>query len=242
MRSMESNKLYFGNPNDTPCPTLLPREKLERYGPQSLELWELLAVLLRTGTRSKHHTENVQLLAQRLLRDGGFRGLFDQTDLLRAKELFGIYTSHAYQLVTVSEIVRRLNHTADPFDAGTPEKIAIKYNFLQQAHQEQCHVLHLNDKHQAVHQELVATGGQHQVTVTPNQILKSALWLGAEKIVILHNHPQGPAKPSPQDIQWTLRLVEGARSLHQIELIDHIIINANDYFSFREKGLLGVVT
>ena len=214
-----------------------PREKLAKYGPESLQLWELLALLLRTGEKKGGKQEDVSQLSKRLLREAGFKGLFAQHEVGETKEMYDLYKSHAEVLVTVSEVARRLHGKFDQFDAGTPAQIIDRFKHLKTAKQEQCFVLHVDKKKRCVFQELVAMGTQDHVQVYPRDVLRSALWLGAEQIIVVHNH-LGKAKPSKEDIAWTLRLTQGAWDLHQIKILDHIIIGKNDAFSFLEAGLV----
>lgn len=224
----------FKKTNDT----LKPREKLAKFGPQSLQLWELVALILRTGERHKGgHFEDVRQLSLRLLSEAGFKGLFTQKETTAVQENFGIYKSHAELLVAVSEIGRRLHGKYDVFDASEPSKVFEKFKFLQKAKQEQCHILHIDSKDKCIFQEMVAIGTKESVQIFPTDILRSAIWLGSQKIIIIHNH-LGDSQASVEDITWTLSLSHQTWDLHQIKIIDHVIIGREDYFSFLENGVL----
>lgn len=214
-----------------------PREKLEAYGPAALSLWELVALILRTGTHSKNHSEGVMQLAKRIVAECGFKGLFTQMDVKAVQENFGVYRTHAITIVTISEICRRLHGKYDTFDASEPSKIFSRFQFLQKAKQEQCFVLHLNKDHKCVFQEMVAIGTRDHVTVFPSDILRTPIWIGTQEIMIVHNHPNR-SEASKEDISWTLAMAKGASELHNIRIVDHIIIGSDGYFSFLEKGLL----
>ncbi len=214
-----------------------PREKLSLYGPSALNLWELVALILRTGTRSKNHTEDVMQLSRRVLKDSGFKGLFTQKDVADVKENFGVYKSHAEIVVAISEICRRLHGKYDTFDASEPSKVFHRFRFLQKAKQEQCHVLHLNHKKRCTYQEIVAIGSRDTVQVYPTDVLRTPIWIGTQEVIVVHNHP-GESQASKEDVAWTLALSQGAYQLHQINIVDHVIIGADGYFSFLEKGLL----
>ncbi len=215
-----------------------PREKLAKYGPQALSLWELVALILRTGERHKGgHFEDVMQLSKRLVSECGFRGLFNQKDSAELKNNHNIHKGHAEIIVAISEIQRRLHGRFDSFDASEPSKIFEKFKALQKAKQEQCFVLHLDPKKRCVYQEMVAVGQANSVVVYPNDVLRTPIWIGTKEIIIIHNH-RGQSKASKADIAWTLALVKGAWSLHQIKVSDHIIIGEDGYFSFIEKDLL----
>lgn len=217
---------------------LKPREKLEKNGPYSLQLWELIALILRTGQRHKGGgQEDVKQLSKRLFSEAGFRGLFSQNNVEEIQSNFQLYKSHAQIIVAISEIVRRMNGKYETFDASMPEKIVEKFKFLQSSKQEQCHVLLIDKEKKCIHQEMIAMGGNNDITVTPSDILRSPIWLGIDQVIIIHNH-LGITDPSKEDINWTLSLKKGAADFHKIQIVDHIIIGKKDYFSFLEKGLL----
>lgn len=215
-----------------------PREKLVEHGPSSLQFWELIALILRTGEKYKGGGfEDVEQLSKRLLAEGGFKGLFTQGEVTKTQETFGIYKSHAEMIVAIAEICRRIHGKYEAFDASSPEKVFKQFQHLQSAKQEQCHLLLINSKRQCLQQEMIAMGGSNNVVVSPSDILRLPIWLGAQEIMIVHNHP-GNAEASEEDIKWTLGLAHGASSFHQIKVRDHIIVGQNGYFSFLEKGLL----
>ncbi len=215
-----------------------PREKLEKYGPKGLSLWELVAIILRTGERHKGgHFEDVEELSRRLLAEAGFKGLFAQRDILETTDQYQVYKSHAEILVAISEIHRRLKGNFGIFDASEPSKIFDQLKSLQKAKQEQCHVLHIDKHKKCTFSEMVALGGQNTVAVSFSDVLRTPLWLGTSEIIIVHNH-LGKTKPSKADISWTLALAEGAWHMHHIKISDHIIIGSDGYCSFQEKGLL----
>lgn len=216
---------------------LKPREKLHEYGTEGLLLWELVALILRTGERHKGGIfEDVEQLSRRLLSEGGFKGLFMQRSVPETMDMFGIYKSHAEVIVAISEICRRIHGSFDSFDVHTPERIGRKFHSLQNLKQEQCHVL-LVQNNQCISSELIGMGGKDEVHINFSDVLRTAIWLGIKEIIIVHNHI-GSKKPSTQDIQWTLALHKGAQELHNISVRDHVIIGNDGYFSFVESGLL----
>lgn len=215
-----------------------PREKLAKHGPESLKLWELIALIFRTGERHKGgYFEDVKSLSHRVLMEAGFRGLFLQKNVDEVRGSLNLYKSHAETIVAVSEIARRLHGKYDIFDASEPSKIFNKYKKLQKAKQEQCHVLHIDKDKKCTFSELIAMGTSDSVQVYPTDVLRSAVWFDAREIVIVHNHA-GLSQASSEDIAWTLGLSRGAWNLHKIKISDHIIIGTDGYFSFQENNLL----
>jgi|SRR6185295_4553092 len=231
------SSLEFSADFENMTPPEKPREKLLRYGPKALSLWELVALILRLGKHSKQYSEDVMMLAKRLLAEVGFRGIFTQENIPAVQENFGVYKHHAETIVAISEICRRLQGKYDVFDAAEPSKVFERFRFLQHAKQEQCFVLHLDNEQKCIYQEIVAIGAGNRVQVFPSDVLRTAIWIGTRAIVVVHNHP-GSARASKEDIAWTLAIAKGAHELHRIALIDHIIIGKDGYFSFLEKGLL----
>jgi DNA repair protein RadC len=217
---------------------LKPREKLAKYGPEMLRLWELVALILRTGERHKGgYFEDVGQLARRLVSEAGFKGLFTQKAVPDLQENFEIHKGHAEIIVAISEIGRRLHGKYDVFDVSEPTKVFSKFKHLQKAKQEQCHILHLDDKKRCIYQEMVAVGGRDNVIVSPNDVLRTAIWLGTSQIMVIHNHMTS-SQASQEDVEWTLAIAKGAWELHRIRLVDHVIVGSDGYFSFLEKGLL----
>lgn len=230
--------LFFDSDFSSSADELQPREKLHRYGPQSLQLWELVALLFRTGERRGGVSEDVAQLSKRMLGEAGFKGLFQQGDVETVQHNLGLYKSHAETLVAVAEVARRLHGSFENFDASLPQHVVERFENLKRSKQEQCFVLHLNKAGQCTFQELIAMGQSDAVTVHPSDVLRSALWLGVKRIALVHNHPKAPAKPSQADIRWTLHFTKRVWELHQIELTDHVIIGPDDHFSFKEAGLI----
>lgn len=215
-----------------------PREKMMFRGPQALSPWELIAILLRTGTRSKSGGEDVMQLSQRIVAEFGLKGLFHhQSDIPELVESAGIYKSHAEILIAIGEIFRRISESHDHFDASDASKIVKKFEFLKKAKQEQCHILHLNEKGMCIFDEIVAIGSEDSVSVSATDVLRSAIWMGRKNVVVVHNHPAS-ATPSKEDISWTLALKKGAFELHGIHIMDHVILGKEGYFSFREGNIL----
>ena len=215
-----------------------PRERLAKHGPQALSLWELVALIFRTGERHRGgHFEDVEQLSKRVISEAGFKGLFLQKDVFDVQENLFLQKRHAESIVTISEICRRMHGKYDIFDASEPAKIFEKFRSLQKVKQEQCHVLHLDKGKKCVYQELVAIGSGDSVQIYFTDVLRTPIWLGTKEIIVVHNH-SGKCKASRDDISWTLALAKGTWELHQIKISDHVIIGRDGYFSFAEKNLL----
>lgn len=217
----------------------LPYDKFMRLGPESLSDAELLAIMLRTGTRQKTPIELGRDVLRLAGEDMGLLGLyhFDIKDLL---QIPGIGEVKAVQLLCIAEIAKRTaNLQARPdltFDR--PETVAAYYmERMRHRDNEQLLLVLLDSRRHIVHESVLSTGTFNMTLISPRDICIRAVRNGASYIVILHNHPSGDPTPSSQDRQVTQKIKE-VSDLIEIPLLDHIIIGDNRYTSFVQKGLL----
>ncbi|WP_182501881.1 RadC family protein [Peribacillus huizhouensis] len=213
-----------------------PRERFIQTGPQSLSNQELLAILLRTGTKE----ESVLQLANRLISTfEGLRMLIDASiDEITA--IKGIGEAKAIQILAAVELGKRITQLnyPDRYVIRSPEDGA-KYcmeemRFLTQEH---FITLYLNTKNQVIHKQTIFIGSLNASIVHPREVYKEAFRRSAASIICLHNHPSGDPSPSREDIEVTKRLVECGKIIG-IELLDHIIIGEHKFVSLKEKGYL----
>jgi DNA repair protein RadC len=211
-----------------------PRERLISDGPESLANHELLAILLRTGTKD----ESVLQLANRLLKHfEGLRLLKDAT-IEEMTSIKGIGTAKAVQILAAIELGRRISRLQydERYVIRSPEDGA-KYvmedmRFLSQEH---FVCLYLNTKNQVIHRKTVFIGSLNASIVHPREVFKEAIKRSAASIICAHNHPSGDPTPSREDIEVTKRLVECGKMIG-IELLDHLIIGDRKFVSLKEKG------
>ncbi len=215
-----------------------PYEKCERRGAASLSDEELLAVLLRTGTRG----ENALALARRILYHAGETGILGihQFSMERLTAIKGIGRVKAIQISCISELAKRLSKAAyqETLCFSDPGTIARYYmEDLRHGKQEQMKLLMLNTKSRLIGETDISKGTVNASLITPRELFIEALQKSAVYIIIIHNHPSGDPTPSRDDLLITKRIFD-AGSLIGIELLDHIIIGNNRYMSFREEGML----
>lgn len=213
-----------------------PRERFIQNGPESLSNHELIALMLRTGTRN----ESVLQLANRLLTHfDGLRMLKDAT-LNEITSIKGIGKAKAIQILASVELGRRIANLNfdDRYVIRSPEDGA-KYvmNDMRFLTQEHFVALYLNTKNQVLHKQTVFIGSLNASIVHPREVYKEALRHSAASIICMHNHPSGDPTPSREDIEVTRRLSECGKILG-IELLDHLIIGENKFVSLKEKGYL----
>ncbi|MED5102185.1 DNA repair protein RadC [Niallia circulans] len=211
-----------------------PRERFVKQGPESLANHELLAILIQTGSKN----ESVLTLANKLLVHFDGLRLLKDASLDELKEMKGIGTAKAIQLMAAIELGRRVSNLefTDRYCIRSPEDAA-KYmmNEMRFLTQEHFVCLYLNTKNQVMHKQVVFIGSLNASIVHPREVYKEAFRRSAASIICLHNHPSGDPSPSREDIEVTKRLVECGKIIG-IDLLDHIIIGENKFISLKEKG------
>lgn len=220
-----------------------PQERLGRCGPGALSDAELLALLLRHGTRG----HDVVTLAGNLLAQAG-----SLADLLRWSQadfhrLPGIGPVKATQLLAVLELSRRLlsQPSAPAPELASPDQIFSHLRPVAAGLEvEKFWVLCLNRRHRLLRRVEVTSGTATAALAHPREVLREALRAAATTIVCAHNHPSGDPAPSAADVQVTRLLRDSARTV-DIPLVDHVIVGrpgcdplGRGWFSFREAGLL----
>ena len=216
-----------------------PYEKCLANGARSLSDGELLAVVIRSGTRQ---STALDLACQLLDKHPVYKGLsgLHHLDYHQLLEIPGIGKVKAIELLCVLELSKRLaqvSRDAIP-DFSSPEKIAGYYmEELRHLDVEQVKLLMLNGKHRLIRDALISTGSATEALVSVKDIFLAALRDGAVYIILMHNHPSGDPEPSQEDILLTRRIME-AGALVGIPLTDHIVIGDRCYVSFRERGIL----
>lgn len=217
-----------------------PYEKCLQAGPKSLSDGELLAVIIRTGSR-----EDTSLaLAEKLLALGspgdGLLGLLHHS-LTDLTEIKGIGKVKAIQLLCIGELSRRIWKRKAQERSQTfkhPEDISAYYmEDMRHLEQEEIHAMFFNTKQVMIKELLLARGTVNASVMTPRELLIEALRCRAVSMVLIHNHPSGDTAPSRADILLTRRVKE-AGDVIGIQLIDHIIIGDRCYLSFRQQLLL----
>ncbi|SCY68149.1 DNA replication and repair protein RadC [Lysinibacillus fusiformis] len=211
-----------------------PRERLIRQGAESLSNQELLAILLRTGTKE----ESVLVLANRVLTVFERLHHLKHATIEEMVAIKGIGEVKAIQILASIELGRRLaqKQNDEKFTIRSPQDAAAYLMpDMTSLNQEHFVVLFLNIKNQIIHRQTIFIGSLNASIVHPREIFREAVKRSAASIICAHNHPSGVPTPSAEDIDVTKR-IEEAGYIMGIELIDHVIIGDHQFISLKEKG------
>lgn len=214
-----------------------PREKLYSQGPESLSNEELLAIIIRTGSRTE---SSVELSKKVLSLDA--RGLvyLRDTTLEELMEIKGIGECKAAQILAAIEIGKRINHytAVEKVKINQPSTLAsIFMDEMRYLQKEHFRVILLDTKNQIIGKEEISIGTLNASIVHPRDVFKIAIKRNANSIILVHNHPSGDPTPSKEDINITNRLTD-VGELVGIKVLDHIIIGDSCYISFKEKNII----
>lgn len=215
-----------------------PRERLKNFGVYSLSNEELLAIILKTGTREA----SAKILSTKLLSQvGGIRNL-PKLNLSELTKIKGIGEAKACTLLAVIELSKRINQEVATIQnlKITSSLLVYKYykDIFKNQFQEHFYCIYLDNNKRVIEDKLLFKGTLNQSIVHPREVFKEAYLLSASSIICIHNHPSGNLVPSNEDIALTDRLAYIGQILG-IEIIDHVIIGNTGYYSFYENNLIG---
>lgn len=213
-----------------------PRERLLRYGAESISSAELIAILLGTGMKGKPVLE----LANELLTHfGSLRELATATleELLQVK---GLGQAKSIQLKASFSLGMRMSLEERPLRSRMDNPLYV-YNLLKrelvQEKREHFIGLFIDTKGFLISREVIAIGTLNEALIHPREVFYPAIRHKAASLIVAHNHPSGDPSPSKQDLLLTEKLIASGRMIG-IPLIDHIIIAENGYLSLRQHGVL----
>ncbi|MBR5712532.1 MAG: DNA repair protein RadC [Lachnospiraceae bacterium] len=216
---------------------LLPDDKAKMYGIESLADAELIAVIIRNGSKGMNVTE----LSERILKNvGGTLGglAASSTDMLRS--LPGIGEVKLLQLTAVAELSRRIWRSKRPQGIMFRNSASVYEYFredMRHADIEEVHIALLDVKCRLLRHTVLTRGTLRSSLVSPREVFLEALHSRAASFVLLHNHPSGDCTPSREDEKLTQTLVTLGETM-QIPMLDHIIIGNPGYYSFKDDGKL----
>jgi DNA repair protein RadC len=214
-----------------------PREKLLLRGAQSLSDAELLAVLIRTGTKGK----SVINISQELIAENENLAILASKHPSHFKKKEGIGNDKAATLLAAFEISRRILSQSKNYSEKkitSPQDIAEMFiPLLKDELKEKFILICLNSANKVIKYDVISIGNLNSSIVHPREIFKAAIENSSASVILMHNHPSGNPEPSSEDISITKKLVEAGKML-DIPVFDHIILAGNNYTSFVERRII----
>ncbi|MCX8082920.1 MAG: DNA repair protein RadC [bacterium] len=214
-----------------------PREKLLRYGEHTLTDTELLAILIRTGSKGETAIDIARKIMQQF---GSFRNM-SHTSINKWKDIKGLGRAKLCQIKAAIEIGRRfreeelkgkkvkLSGPEDVFFFLLPRMRDLKTEIFV--------ILHMDSKNRIFEKTEIEEGTVNQANPIVREIFRKAMENFSVSIICVHNHPSGDPSPSKEDIEFTKSLVKAGEVLN-IKVLDHIIIGEDTYYSFAKSGLI----
>lgn len=218
-----------------------PYEKAQMYGLEYLSNSELLAIIIKTGTRDKTSVElSQEILALEGKQKNNIQFLQDLSlqDLMQIK---GVGKVKAIQIKSICELAKRISRPIQDSQIKiiSAENVArLLIDEMRYEKREKVKVLILNTKNILLKIIDVSYGGTNSAIIEPKDILIEPIKIGAPKIIIVHNHPSGDPTPSIQDIEFTKRMCK-ASALFGIEVLDHVVLGNQRYESILSSGRIG---
>lgn len=215
-----------------------PRERLLCYGVEQLSNEELLAILLKTGTRDM----SAKVLASYLLKEIGNISELQHTSYQVLAQMKGIGRAKACTLLATVELGKRvLQKKSILYQKFTDAYQVASYYQDKIGHfkQEYFICIYLDVSKKLIHEKVLFIGTLNRSLVHPREVFKEAYQVSASSIICVHNHPSGEVLPSKEDVLFTSQLVKVGKMLG-IEVIDHIIIGEDKYYSFFENNRIAL--
>lgn len=218
-----------------------PYERCLRYGASALSDSELLAVILRTGTRGSSSLALANSVISHM-KETSFSGLIGilHASVQELTEIHGIGMVKAIQLKCIGELSKRIASTAARETLSFRDPVTIAEYYMEQLRHEEQELMvsmMLDSKNHLIGEQILTRGTVNMTLITPREVFLEALQRKAVSVILVHNHPSGDSNPSEQDCQVTDRICRAGEMLG-ISLLDHIIIGDHRYFSFLEEGII----
>ncbi|HQJ56947.1 MAG TPA: DNA repair protein RadC [Caldisericia bacterium] len=209
-----------------------PRERFLKVGPEGLSDAEILAILLRTGSKG----ENVVDMSNRLIAEYGLDKLME-CSLEELEKIKGIGKTKAMQILAIAELEKRINQSKNPVKKITCAKdvFDLMHNELKDKKEEHFYVLMLDTKNKLIGKPVLITKGILDASIVhPREVFRPAIKHSAARIILVHNHPSGNSQPSSEDLDITQRLTAVGGDLG-IRVLDHVIVGRGEWWSWMER-------
>ncbi|MFU2205658.1 RadC family protein [Streptococcus pluranimalium] len=217
-----------------PKEALLPRERLVQLGAEKLSNQELLAIILRTGTKK----EPVMALSQSILSELDSLAELHDLSLQELQGIHGIGQAKSTELKAMLELAKRIQASEKKrSERMTGSQQVARKMMIEIGREKQEHlvVLYLDTQNHIIEQRTIFIGTVRRSVAEPREILHYACKNMATSMILVHNHPSGTVEPSENDLRFTEKLKRCCDDMGII-LLDHLIIGQKDYFSFREES------
>lgn len=212
-----------------------PRERLVALGAESLSHAELIAILLRTGTKGR----SAVAIADQLLARFGRLEQLARVALDEIRQVPGIGRDKAVALKAAFTLAQRMARELQGESPllDTPERVAdLMREDSRRYEVERFQVLMLNTRRRLIRVEPLAHGTLDTILVHPREVFRAAIVANAASVILVHNHPSGDPTPSPDDVAVTRAMIEAGRLL-DVQVLDHLVIGSGRWVSLKERGL-----
>lgn len=208
-----------------------PYEKLLMYGAKKLSNAELLAIIIKTGTKNETSVD----IANRILLLSEKISDLANISVETLQKINGIGKVKAIQIKAVCELATRMDNSLNNLNIKVLKPKDVANIFMKEfkyEKQEKLKMLLLNSKNEVVKNIELKTGSINQISVAPTEILREVIKEGLEKFILIHNHPSGDPTPSEADLNFTKK-VEECSKLFKLNFLDHIVIGRTNYISIK---------
>lgn len=206
-----------------------PREKLFTKGAGHLKNSELLAILLRTGTKEKSAVELARYILSRFKKNS-----IAEADVEELSQISGLGKAKATEIVAAFELGRRFLKDKKAKIYLTPRDVWSELKDIRDNKKEHFVIFFLDTRSQEIKREVISVGTLDASLVHPREVFEPAIRHSAAQVMVAHNHPSGDLNPSSEDIEITERLKKAGEILG-IELIDHIVVTQNNFKSLSSE-------
>jgi len=225
-------KCYTTTPIKHMNKSLRPRERLQKYGVDYIELYELIAIIIRSGT-SQSSALDIGKKVVDVLESKYYNNVVIE-DLVTIP---GVSRIKATEIVAALEIGNRIVSMKSDFDISIQEPSdCLPYlNEIRSAKKEHFMALYLNTKNKLINKEVISIGTLNASLVHPREVFEPAYRYASARVILAHNHPSGDTSPSQEDISVTKELVS-AGSILGIQILDHVVVSHNDFHSLQQSN------
>lgn len=210
-----------------------PRERLMHYGVENLSNTDLLSIILRTGIKEM----NVKEVSENILKTVGNLNNFNNIGIRELSNIKGVGNIKAITILAAIELGKRVNNKEITLKMclNNTKKVHDAFKrYFQKIKQEKLMAIYLDTKKRLISYKVIFVGTLDYSIVHPRDIFNEAIKVSASSLIIIHNHPSGDIKPSKEDIETTNKIMESGKMLG-IPLLDHIITNGEEYYSFYDE-------